>query len=56
VDAQTVVFEDGARGLWITDVKDQSSPRQVTTDLASCSRTVRFAWSKPCAKSYGFQP
>lgn len=55
-DAHTILFEDPSAGLWITDVEAEDAARQVTTDLAPCSGTVRAAWTKPCARAYAFQP
>lgn len=55
-DNNTILFEDDSAGLWITDVQAYSAARQVTTDLAPCSGTVRAAWTKPCHRAYAFQP
>lgn len=55
-DAHTILFEDDSAGLWITDVQADGAARQVTTDLAPCSNTVRAAWTKPCFRAYAFKP
>jgi hypothetical protein len=55
-DNNAILFEDDSAGLWITDVQAYGAARQVTTDLAPCSGTVRAAWTKPCHRSYAFQP